>query len=126
MNRLIHFQKTTPLLLVITRILFLFTLLCAAVACVQMVHAETVTNTAESGRDPLHQVLAAAMNGDAGMALHSAHGLAAVSESSIAPNGINAQKSARVEFSATRQSVGGCEIAGFSARQAGTAREENL
>src|SRR6266581_6329977 len=62
----------------------------------------------------------------AGVALQSAHGLAPVSESSIAPNGIHAQKSARVEFSATRQSVAGQEIDGFSARQAGTAREENL
>ena len=56
----------------------------------------------------------------------SAHGLAAVSESTIAPNGIHAQKSARVEFSATSQSVAGHEIDGFSVRQAGTAREENL
>ena len=56
----------------------------------------------------------------------SAHGLAAVSESPIAPNGIDAQKSARVEFSATSQSVAGHEIDGFTARQAGTAREENL
>ena len=62
----------------------------------------------------------------AGVALQSAHGLASVSESSIAPNGIHAQKSARVEFSATRQSVAGQEIDGFSARQAGTAWEENL
>src|SRR5438552_6698243 len=62
----------------------------------------------------------------AGVALQSAHGLAPVSESSIAPNGIDAQKSARVEFSATRQSVAGQEIDGFSARQAGTTREENL
>src|SRR5436190_2355296 len=51
---------------------------------------------------------------------------AAVSESTIAPNGIHAQKSARVEFSATSQSVAGHEIDGFSVRQAGTAREENL
>ena len=56
----------------------------------------------------------------------SAHGLAAVSESTIAPNGIHAQKSARVEFSASRQRVAGREIAGFSARQARTAQEENL
>src|SRR5438093_8655597 len=51
---------------------------------------------------------------------------AAVSESTIAPNGIHAPKSARVEFSATSQSVAGHEIDGFSVRQAGTAREENL
>ena len=51
---------------------------------------------------------------------------ATVSEATIAPNGIHAQKSARLEFSATSQSVAGHEIAGFSARQAGTAREENL
>src|SRR5439155_245673 len=51
---------------------------------------------------------------------------AAVSESTIAPNGIHAPKSARVEFSATSQSVAGDEIDGFSVRQAGTAREENL
>ena len=43
-----------------------------------------------------------------------------------APNGIHAQKSARVEFSTTSQSVAGHEIHGFSARQAGKARKETL
>src|SRR6266496_2370809 len=62
----------------------------------------------------------------AGMALQSAHRRAAVSESSAAPKGIKARKSARVEFSASRQRVSGREIAGFSARQAQTAQEENL
>src|SRR5215467_755161 len=51
---------------------------------------------------------------------------AAVSESSAAPKGINARKSGGVEFSASRQRVGGREIAGFSARQAGMAQEQNL
>src|SRR5215469_7109893 len=51
---------------------------------------------------------------------------AAVSESSAAPKGINARKSAGVEFSASRQRIGGREIAGFSARQAGMAQEQNL
>ena len=62
----------------------------------------------------------------AGMALQNAHRRAVVSESSAAPKGIKARKSARVEFSASRQRVGGREIAGFSARQARTAQEENL
>src|SRR5436305_2569508 len=43
-----------------------------------------------------------------------------------APNGIHAQKSARVEFSTTSQSVAGHEIHGFSARHAGKARKETL
>ena len=38
----------------------------------------------------------------------------------------NARKSVRFEFASIRQRVGGREIAGFSARQVGTAREENL
>src|SRR5438874_1506405 len=37
-----------------------------------------------------------------------------------------ARKSPRVELSASRQCVGGHEIAGFSARQAGTLQKENL
>src|SRR5207248_6260549 len=36
------------------------------------------------------------------------------------------RKSARIEISSSRQRVGGREIAGFSARQAQTAQEENL
>jgi hypothetical protein len=51
---------------------------------------------------------------------------AAVSDSSAASKDINARKSARVEFSASRQCVGGREIAGFSARQARTAQEQKL
>ena len=62
----------------------------------------------------------------AGMALQNAHRRATVSESSAAPKGIKARKSARVEISASRQRVGGHEIAGFSARQAPAAQEENL
>src|SRR5437773_8065385 len=54
----------------------------------------------------------------------SAHGLAAVSESTIAPNGIHARKSARFKFASSRQRVAGHEIDGFGMRQAGTAREE--
>ncbi|MFL6598118.1 MAG: kelch repeat-containing protein, partial [Chthoniobacterales bacterium] len=50
----------------------------------------------------------------------------AVSESSGAAKRADARKSAGVEFWASRQSVGGREIAGFSARQAGTAQEEKL
>jgi hypothetical protein len=62
----------------------------------------------------------------AGVALHNAHHRAAVSESAAAPKRTNALKSARVEFSASRQRVGGHEIAGFSARQTRMAQEENL
>src|SRR5438874_1552890 len=62
----------------------------------------------------------------AGMALHSAHRRAAVSESSAAPKRTDARRPADVEFSASRQSVGGREIAGFSARHARTAQEETL
>ena len=38
----------------------------------------------------------------------------------------NGRKSVRFEFASIRQRVGGREIAGFSARQVGTAWEENL
>ena len=51
---------------------------------------------------------------------------AAVSESSVAPKGRNARESAPVEFSTSRERVGGREIAGFSARHARTAQEQNL
>ncbi|HZD09610.1 MAG TPA: hypothetical protein VE176_15240, partial [Candidatus Limnocylindrales bacterium] len=51
---------------------------------------------------------------------------AAASESSGAAKRTDARKSAGVEFSASRQSVGGHEIAGFSARQARTAQKETL
>ena len=61
----------------------------------------------------------------AAMALQNAHGRAVVSKSSAAPKGIKASKSTRVEFSASRQRVSGREIAGFTARQARTAQEEN-
>ena len=54
----------------------------------------------------------------ASAALQSAHRHATVSGSSAAPKQTHARKSARVEFSASRQRVGGREIAGFSARQA--------
>lgn len=48
------------------RILFLITLLCAAIASVQMVHAATVTviNTNDGGTGSLRQALADASNGD--------------------------------------------------------------
>ena len=61
-----------------------------------------------------------------GMALQNAHRRAVVSESSAAPKGIKARESARIEISASRQRVSGHEIAGFSAREARTAQEENL
>ena len=49
-----------------TRILFLFTLLCAAVASVQSIHATTITvmNTNDSGPGSLRQALSDANNGD--------------------------------------------------------------
>src|SRR6516165_10644538 len=55
-----------------------------------------------------------------------AHRRAAVSEPSAALKRIHAPKSKPVEFSASRQRVRGHEIAGFSARQARTAQEQNL
>src|SRR6476659_9159150 len=60
-----------------------------------------------------------------GNAVFGANGHASVA-SMPASASDNARKSACVEFSATSQSVGGHEIAGFSARREGTAREENL
>jgi len=62
----------------------------------------------------------------AGVTAQTAHTRAAVSESSAALKRIHAQKSASIEFSASRQRVGGHEISGFSARQARTAQEENV
>src|SRR6266550_2840859 len=62
----------------------------------------------------------------AGIALQSAHRCATVSESSAAPKRTNGRKSARIEISASRERVGGHEIAGFRARQAPTAQDENL
>ena len=58
-----------------------------------------------------------------GMALQNAQPDAAPSESAAVSKRPDASKSARVEFSASRQRLGGREIAGFSAR---TAQEENL
>jgi hypothetical protein len=56
-------NRTLP---VKTRILFLFTLLCAAIASLQGVHAATitVTNTNDSGTGSLRQALAGANDGD--------------------------------------------------------------
>ena len=51
---------------------------------------------------------------------------AAVSESSAAPKPIDARKSALVQFSTSPERVGGREIAGFSARRAGTEQERSL
>ncbi len=51
---------------------------------------------------------------------------AAVPESSAAPKPTEVRKSAPVEFSTSRQRVGGREIAGFSARHARVAQEQNL
>ncbi|PYK56369.1 MAG: hypothetical protein DME48_01455, partial [Verrucomicrobia bacterium] len=50
----------------ITRILFLITLLCAAIASLQSVHAVTitVTSTADSGANTLRQALADSNDGD--------------------------------------------------------------
>jgi Putative Ig domain/Galactose oxidase, central domain/Kelch motif len=62
----------------------------------------------------------------AGVALQNAHRHAAGSKSAAAAKRTHALKSARVEFSASRQRVAGREIAGFSARQTRTAQEENL
>src|SRR6266576_6176136 len=62
----------------------------------------------------------------AGIALQSAHRCATVSESSAAAKRMDARKSPRTEISASRERVGGHEIAGFSARQAPTAQDENL
>src|SRR6266542_2727121 len=83
--------------------------------------AVLLTLAAAPARDQFEQKPAGA-----GMALQSAHRRAAVSESSAAPKQIKARKSARVEFSASRQRVGGREIAGFSARQSRTTQGENL
>ena len=60
-----------------------------------------------------------------GVALQTAHGHTPASKSS-AERHINPRKSPHVELSASHQCVGGHEIAGFSAHQAGTAQEENL
>src|SRR4051812_22944165 len=62
----------------------------------------------------------------AGMPLQSAHHVAAVSKPSSPSKQTSERKSARIEFSASRQRVSGREISGFSARQAQTAQEENL
>jgi hypothetical protein len=51
---------------------------------------------------------------------------AAGSEPSAAPKPTEARKSAPVEFSTSRERVGGREIAGFSAQQAQMAQEQNL
>src|SRR6266496_943730 len=83
--------------------------------------AVLLTLAAAPARDQFEQKPAGA-----GMALQSAHRRAAVSESSAAPKQIKARKSACVEFSASRQRVGGREIAGFSARQSRTTQGENL
>src|SRR6266567_2997344 len=83
--------------------------------------AVLLTLAAAPARDQFEQKPAGA-----GMALQSAHHGAVVSESSAAPKRINARKSQRIEFSSSRQRVGGREIAGFSARQAQTAQGENL
>src|SRR5438093_6322227 len=60
-----------------------------------------------------------------GNAVFGANGHASVA-SMPASASDNARKSARFKFASSRQRVGGCEIDGFSARQAGPAREENL
>jgi hypothetical protein len=54
-------NRTLP---VKTRILFLITLLCAAMASVQNLHAATVTSTADSGAGTLREALASASDGD--------------------------------------------------------------
>src|SRR5438034_1166083 len=60
-----------------------------------------------------------------GNAVFGANGHASVA-SMPASASDNARKSARFKFASSRQRVGGCEIAGFSARQAPTGQEENL
>jgi hypothetical protein len=57
--------------------------------------------------------------------LEDPHHRAAVSESFAAAKETNTRKSAGVEFSATRQRIGGREIAGFSAREAGILQKES-
>jgi hypothetical protein len=87
---------------------------------VSLISATLLTLASVSARNQLEQKAAGA-----GMAFGNAHRHAAGLESS-APRAINGQKSAHVEFSVSRQCVGGREVAGFSARQAGTAQEEDL
>ena len=60
----------------------------------------------------------------AAVSVQNAH--AAVSESSAAPKPIDARKSALVQFSTSPERVGGREIAGFSARRAGTEQDRSL
>ena len=60
------------------------------------------------------------------ISLSDAQHRAAPSKSSATAKQRTPRKSARVEISASRQRVHGREIAGFSARQAATAEEENL
>ena len=62
----------------------------------------------------------------AGLAVQSGHRCAAVSTPNDTSKRPHTSRSARVEFLASRPRVGGCEIAGFSARQAQTAEERNL
>src|SRR6266542_3862480 len=83
--------------------------------------AVLLTLAAAPARDQFEQKPAGA-----GMALQSAHRRAAVSESSVAPKGIKARKSSRVEFSASRQRVRGRHTVGFGARQAQTAHDDTL
>jgi hypothetical protein len=59
-------------------------------------------------------------------ARQSAQRRAAPSKSSATAKQKTARKSARIEISASHQRVHGREVAGFSARQALTAEEENL
>src|SRR5438132_10884941 len=83
--------------------------------------AVLLTLTAAPARNQFEQKQAGA-----GMALQTAHRRAAVSESSAAAKRMDARKSPRTEISASRERVGGHEIAGFRARQAPTAQDENL
>src|SRR6266436_6753660 len=83
--------------------------------------AVLLTLTAAPARNQFEQKQAGA-----GMALQTAHRRAAVSESSAAAKRMDARKSPRAEISASRERVGGHEIAGFRARQAPTAQDENL
>src|SRR5882724_10289340 len=83
--------------------------------------AVLLTLTAAPARNQFEQKQAGA-----GMALQTAHRRAAVSESSAAAKRMDARKSPRTEISASRERVGGHEIAGFSARQSPAAQDENL
>src|SRR2546423_6797074 len=62
----------------------------------------------------------------AGTALQNAHRGGVLRESTVGPKQVNAPSPERIEYSASRQRMGGRETAGFSARKALAAEEERL